>query len=87
MGLANLGLIVEKLLQAGRDPHTPAAIIERGTTVRQRSLVTSIGQLEATSAAENIESPALLVVGDVVSLAAELGAALPAIGRDELRYA
>lgn len=87
MGLANLGLIVENLLQAGRTPDTPAAIIERGTTRRQRNLVTTIGQLEALAASENVESPALLVVGDVVTLAAELGDALPATETASLRYA
>lgn len=87
MGLANLGLIVEKLLQAGREPDTPAAIIERGTTARQRNHVTTIGQLEAIAASEKIESPALLVVGDVVTLSAELGDTLPAIETASLRYA
>ena len=87
MGLANLGLIVEKLLQAGRTPDTPAAIIERGTTSRQRTRVTTIDELEAMAATENIQSPALLVVGDVVTLAVELGDALPATETASLRYA
>ncbi len=87
MGLANLGLIVDKLLAAGRDPNTPAAIIERGTTPRQRNLVTTIGQLVATAATNEIVSPALLIIGDVVSLAGELGEALPDCGESELRYA
>lgn len=87
MGLANLGLIVERLLQAGRSPDTPAAIIEHGTTAQQRCLVTTIGQLEAMAGSESVQSPALLVIGDVVSLAAELGEALPAAGTASLRYA
>ena len=87
MGLANLDLIVGKLLQAGRTPDTPAAIIERGTTPQQRNLITTIGELEATANAQDIQSPALLVVGDVVSLAAELGEALPETMEAELRYA
>ena len=87
MGLANLGLIVEKLLQAGRSAQTPAAIIERGTTPRQRTLFTTIGELDVTARSEHVHSPALLVVGDVVSLAAELGNALPDGLAAELRYA
>jgi len=74
MGLASLGAIVAGLLSAGRSPRTPAAIIERGTTPQQRSFITTIGALEATAARCSVESPALLVIGDVVSLAAELGA-------------
>jgi uroporphyrin-III C-methyltransferase/precorrin-2 dehydrogenase/sirohydrochlorin ferrochelatase/uroporphyrin-III C-methyltransferase len=87
MGLGNLDLVVDQLLQAGRSPDTPAAIIERGTTPRQRSLFTTVGGLPGTAAAQRIESPALLVIGDVVSLAAELGAASPDAGEAALRYA
>ena len=87
MGLANLGLIVDKLQGAGRGPDTPAAIIEHGTTPRQRNLVTTIGQLEATAAANEVSSPALLIIGEVVALAGELNGALPDTGDIELRYA
>lgn len=87
MGLANIPMIVEQLLQAGRTPDTPAAIIERGTTPQQRNIFTTIGQLEATSEAEEVESPALLVIGDVVTLAAELGNDAAAAETDSLRYA
>lgn len=87
MGLANLGLIVAKLLQAGRAPDTPAAIIERGTTPQQRNLITTVGELEITAKAQKVKSPALLVIGDVVGLAAELGDALPDTIEAELRYA
>ena len=87
MGLANLDLIVAKLLAAGRDSNTPAAIIERGTTPRQCNFITTIGQLETTAANGNIESPALLVIGDVVALADELGAAQSDSGEAELQYA
>jgi len=85
MGLANLGLIVAQLLAAGRSRTTPAAIIERGTTPRQRNIITTIGQLEAT--ADGIETPALLVIGDVVTLAAELGDREPETVEAELQYA
>mgnify|MGYP001818065247 FL=1 len=87
MGLANLGLIVEKLLGAGRSPDTPAAIIEHGTTPRQRNLVTTIGQLETAATTNEVTSPALLVIGDVVTLAGELNDALPDSAEIELRYA
>jgi uroporphyrin-III C-methyltransferase len=87
MGLANLGLIVKKLLQAGRSAQTPAVIIERGTTPQQRSLFTTIGELDVTAQSENVRSPALLVIGDVVSLACELGTDQPDGMGAELRYA
>jgi len=87
MGLGNLGLIVDRLMQAGRSPDTPAAIIERGTTPRQRSLITTIGQLQSTATSAGVEAPAMLVIGDVVSLAGELGPALPEYAEAELQYA
>ena len=78
---------MDKLLQAGSSPDTPAAIIESGTTPRQRNLITTIGQLQATAAAAGVEAPALLVIGDVVTLAGELGPALPDSAEAELLYA
>jgi uroporphyrin-III C-methyltransferase/precorrin-2 dehydrogenase/sirohydrochlorin ferrochelatase/uroporphyrin-III C-methyltransferase len=87
MGLANLGLIVDQLLAAGRSSNTPAAIIERGTTPRQRNFITTIGQLAATAAEGTIESPAMLVIGDVVALATELGAVQAEPAEAELQYA
>ncbi|MEZ5540831.1 MAG: uroporphyrinogen-III C-methyltransferase [Pseudomonadota bacterium] len=87
MGLANLGLIVAALIAAGRDCDTPAAIIERGTTPRQRTIITTIGGLESVAAENHVEPPSLLVVGDVVALAAELGRMAPAADGDALQYA
>jgi uroporphyrin-III C-methyltransferase/precorrin-2 dehydrogenase/sirohydrochlorin ferrochelatase/uroporphyrin-III C-methyltransferase len=87
MGLATLGLIVRQLLDAGRECDTPAAIIERGTTPRQRNFFTTLDALEAVAADNHIESPALLVIGNVVTLAAELGTAQPAMDEAELQYA
>jgi uroporphyrin-III C-methyltransferase/precorrin-2 dehydrogenase/sirohydrochlorin ferrochelatase/uroporphyrin-III C-methyltransferase len=87
MGLANLHMIVPELLEAGRSPDTPAAVVERGSTIRQRSIVTTIGQLQQAVEANGIRSPALFIIGSVVSLASELDWFMPAIQEAELRYA
>jgi uroporphyrin-III C-methyltransferase/precorrin-2 dehydrogenase/sirohydrochlorin ferrochelatase/uroporphyrin-III C-methyltransferase len=87
MGLASLGTIVRQLLDAGRACDTPAAIIERGTTPRQRNFITTLDALAAVAANNRIESPALLVIGDVVTLASELGTAQPVVDEAELQYA
>ncbi len=87
MGLANIELIVHQLLEAGRDAATPAAVIERGTTPQQRTVFTTIGQLVSAVQDNRIRPPALLVIGAVVSLASELGAAWPESAAAELCYA
>lgn len=72
MGLANAGELQHGLIHAGLASSTPAAIIENGTLPEQRVLLTTLGELQASIMRERICSPALLVVGEVVSLAGEL---------------
>jgi siroheme synthase len=87
MGLANIALIVDDLLAAGRPASTPAAIIERGTTSRQRSIVSTIGELPRAIRDHAVQSPALLVIGEVVTLSHELDWFQPRREEAELRYA
>ncbi|MGE5505526.1 MAG: uroporphyrinogen-III C-methyltransferase [Actinomycetota bacterium] len=75
MGLATIGNLADRLIEAGLPPATPAAAIENGTTADQRTRVTTVGRLAADVAAWDLKPPTLLVIGKVVSLAAELGMA------------
>jgi uroporphyrin-III C-methyltransferase/precorrin-2 dehydrogenase/sirohydrochlorin ferrochelatase len=68
MGLARLEHIVEKLLEHGAAGSRPTAIIAQGTTANQRVITAPLGAICAASAAASVESPALLVVGDVAAL-------------------
>jgi uroporphyrin-III C-methyltransferase/precorrin-2 dehydrogenase/sirohydrochlorin ferrochelatase len=68
MGLARLAHIVEKLLQHGAAATRPAGIIAQGTTANQRVITATLATMLDVSAKANLESPALLVVGDVVAL-------------------
>ncbi len=70
MGLTNLPTIVEKLMAHGRPPYTPVAVIRAGTTPEQETVVGTLTDIVAKSAL--IQAPALIVVGDVVSLADRL---------------
>lgn len=66
MGVENLEAIAAELLAAGRAADTPAALIHRGTTPRQRTV---IGRLDnIVELARGVPPPALLVVGQVVAL-------------------
>jgi uroporphyrin-III C-methyltransferase / precorrin-2 dehydrogenase / sirohydrochlorin ferrochelatase len=68
MGLARLDHIVEKLLEHGAAAARPAGIIAQGTTPNQRVVTATLATLLDAAARANLESPALLVVGDVVAL-------------------
>ena len=70
MGLGNLPIIVSNLIKHGKTPKTPAAVICMGTTAEQERVLGSLADIVEKSAA--IEPPALIVVGDVVSLADKL---------------
>jgi uroporphyrin-III C-methyltransferase/precorrin-2 dehydrogenase/sirohydrochlorin ferrochelatase len=72
MGLARLEHIVAKLLEHGAAPTCPAGIIAQGTTPDQRVVTATLATIASASAAANLESPALLIVGDVVALHATL---------------
>jgi uroporphyrin-III C-methyltransferase len=68
MGLAKLPTIVRELIANGRDPNTPAALIERGTTEAQRTVTATLATLADAATAARLEAPVLTVIGRVVSL-------------------
>jgi uroporphyrin-III C-methyltransferase len=70
MGVSNLPIIVAKLLAQGRAPQTPAAVIRWGTTEEQESVVGTLADIVEKST--HLEPPALVIVGDVVSLSHKL---------------
>lgn len=72
MGLSKLHQISERLIANGKDAHTPAAVIASGTTARQRCVTGELGRIAAISEKADIQPPAILVVGDVVSLKKEI---------------
>ena len=67
MGLAQLGALAAGLVEHGRSPETPAAVVASGTLPEQEVVRGPLARI-ADVAAE-LESPALVVIGDVVSLA------------------
>ena len=73
MGLSNASHIATELMAGGLPGSTPAAAIHRGTTPGQRSAVTTLDDLADCLEREGFAPPTLLVIGNVVDLAAELG--------------
>jgi uroporphyrin-III C-methyltransferase len=72
MGVESLESIATKLMEGGLDPNTPAAIIERGTSKRQRSLIGTIGTIASEAKERNVKPPAVIVIGEVVNLGRKL---------------
>jgi uroporphyrin-III C-methyltransferase/precorrin-2 dehydrogenase/sirohydrochlorin ferrochelatase len=67
MGLRNLRVIADALMAGGRDPATPAAIVQDASTAEQRVLRGTLGSIAADAAAAGIRPPATAVIGDVVT--------------------
>ncbi|MFA4902715.1 MAG: uroporphyrinogen-III C-methyltransferase [Desulfobaccales bacterium] len=72
MGVKNLADNCRRLIQAGRASETPAALIEKGTTLAQRTVVGTLADIAARAQKAEIKPPAVLVVGGVVDLAETL---------------
>ena len=68
MGVANLPQIVAKLIEHGRSPETPAALIRWGTKTTQEVFVTTLAEIPNVK----VQPPAIFVVGDVVNLREQL---------------
>lgn len=73
MGLVNLNPICSQLLERGRDPQTPAALIEKGTTPEQRVITGTLATLPSLIEGLGVSAPTLLIIGDVVTLQEQLG--------------
>ncbi|MDG3443377.1 siroheme synthase CysG [Nitrospirillum amazonense] len=67
MGLSKAGLVAERLIAAGKAPGTPAAVVQNGTRPDQTLVVGRLADLGALAA--GLTGPALILVGEVVTLA------------------
>ncbi|HEX4110385.1 MAG TPA: uroporphyrinogen-III C-methyltransferase [Solirubrobacteraceae bacterium] len=72
MGVGRLGQIAQALIDAGRDPREPAAVVERGTLPGQRTVVGTLADIADRAAEAQVEPPSITLVGAVASLAEEL---------------
>ena len=68
MGLGTLARVCSQLIAHGVAPDTPAATIESATCRDQRTIVGDLRSLPALVAQQNVRSPALVIIGSVVSL-------------------
>jgi len=72
MAVQRIGAVVAELLRHGRSPDTPVSVIADGTMPTQRTINSTLEQVEGMVTQEGIRPPAIVVVGDVVGVAAEI---------------
>ena len=66
MGVSSLPMIVASLIEAGRSPFTPVALIEKGTLPQQKVVTGTLATI--LEKAVEIQPPSIVIVGEVVSL-------------------
>ena len=69
MGISTLPEICAGLLEAGMAADTPAAVLEKGTTARQRRIGATVSTLAAECEKRKVQTPAIIIVGAVCALA------------------
>ena len=74
MGVETAPEIAAALIDHGREPDTPVAVVTEGTTGRQRTVRTTLADLGTTMAEHHICPPAVWIVGDVVRLTGTMSA-------------
>lgn len=67
MGVKALPHFTQKLIAHGMDMHLPAAVIQEGTTPRQRVVVGTLATIAERALKEGLSTPALIIVGSVVT--------------------
>jgi uroporphyrin-III C-methyltransferase/precorrin-2 dehydrogenase/sirohydrochlorin ferrochelatase len=72
MAVERIGAVADELLRHGRSADTPVSVIADGTLPTQRTITSTLERVESVVAREGIRPPAIVVVGDVVSVGAEI---------------
>lgn len=72
MGVAGLDVLRDKLIEHGRAASTPFALVENGSRRGQRVVTGTLAELAERAQGHGVQSPALLIVGEVAALAQRL---------------
>ena len=72
MGIGNMDFIAHRLIECGKDPKTPLAFIEKGTTPFQRTVMATLETAGETIVREHVTAPAITIMGGVVELGKSL---------------
>ena len=69
MAVENAPLIAEVLVRGGREVATPVAIVCDGSMPTERTVLTTLGEVPTALVSEQVQPPAIIVIGEVVGLA------------------
>jgi uroporphyrinogen III methyltransferase / synthase len=72
MGVTRIGEIARRLMEQGRQPQTPLALIRWGTYEKQETFVSTLAEAEHMVALEGVKPPAIIIIGEVVRLRQQL---------------
>ncbi|QSF47341.1 uroporphyrinogen-III C-methyltransferase [Paenibacillus tianjinensis] len=72
MGVSRLSEICGQLMKHGKDPQTPVALIENGTTSGERTVTGTLANIGKLAAMMKIHNPAMIIVGEVVNVREQL---------------
>ncbi|WP_156721532.1 uroporphyrinogen-III C-methyltransferase [Streptomyces apocyni] len=68
MGVDKIGAIAQALIDGGRAPETPVALVQEGTTAAQRRVDATLATVGEVVTAEEVRPPAVIVIGEVVTV-------------------
>ncbi|WP_328497497.1 uroporphyrinogen-III C-methyltransferase [Streptomyces sp. NBC_00414] len=71
MGVDKIGAIARTLMDNGKAPGTPVALVQEGTTAAQRRVDATLATVAETVRAEEVRPPAVIVIGEVVTVGAD----------------
>jgi uroporphyrin-III C-methyltransferase/precorrin-2 dehydrogenase/sirohydrochlorin ferrochelatase len=74
MAVARIGAIADALIAGGRPAGTPVAVVQEGTTAAQRRVDATLASVARIVSEEGVRPPAVVVVGDVVTVGRPGGA-------------
>ncbi len=80
MSLERIGAVTRELMKHGRPGDCPVSVIADGTMPTQRTIYSSLEDVERRLAEEGVRPPAVVVIGGVVTIAAELTALARKLG-------
>ena len=72
MGVRTLPALTARLIEAGRPPQQPAAVVARGTLPDQQTVLGTLATIASDAASAGVAAPAITVIGDVAALHTEL---------------